>query len=73
MAGKRRTLVIPTVNTGSHALDHDQLPDHVKEDLGRLIFKGVRKFFSDPAVQEDYQKWLVEYRKTHPEKGGETC
>lgn len=73
MAGKKRVLAIPTVRMGEHALNHEEMPDHTKEDIGRLIFKEVRRFFSDPHVQADYQAWLIEYRKSHPSEGGEMC
>lgn len=56
----------------SHTPDPDAMPDYAKEELSRVIFRQVRKFFSDPRVKADYEKWLVEYRRTHPVKGGET-
>lgn len=73
MARKRQAVVITSASLGNHALDHGQMPDHAREDFCRLIFGGVRKFFSDPSVQRDYEKWLAEYRKTHPITGGEMC
>lgn len=73
MAGKKRQLIIPTVDVSGHAVDCEALPDGIKEDLSRVIFHQVREFFSDPAVKADYDKWLVEYRRTHPlAKGGAT-
>ncbi len=73
MAGKKRQLIIPTVDVSGHAVDCEAIPDGIKEDLSRVIFRQVREFFSNPAVQADYDKWLVEYRRTHPlEKGGAT-
>ena len=54
MARKRQAVVITSASLGNHALDHDQMPDHAREDFCRLIFGGVRKFFSDPSVQGDY-------------------
>lgn len=73
MAGKKRPLVIPKADVSGHAVDCEALPDATKEDLSRVIFRQVREFFSDPAVKADYDKWLVEYRQTHPlAKGGAT-
>ncbi len=73
MAGKKQRLVIPIVDVSGHAVDCEALPGGIKEDLSRVIFRQVRGFFSSPAVQADYDKWLVEYRRTHPlARGGET-
>lgn len=66
MAGKKRKLIIPTVDVSGHAVDCEAIPEGIKEDLSRVIFRQVREFFSNPAVQADYEKWLVEYRRTHP-------
>lgn len=53
-----------------HKVDPEKMPEIDKENLGRLIFREVRKYFSDPAVQADYLAWREEYRKTHPAQSG---
>lgn len=74
MAGKKQRLVFPNVDVSGHAVDCESIPTPIKEELSRIIFRGVREFFSNPAVKADYDKWLVEYRRTHPKaRGGETC
>lgn len=72
MAGKRKPVRTPIIDASGHQLNTAAVPEHVVEDLCRTVFQEVRKFFSNPAVQADYEKWLVEYRKLHPQRGGET-
>lgn len=52
-----------------HCLDVEAIPDHTVEDFCRVIFGEVRRFFADPAVKADYEKWREEYHKIHPQKG----
>lgn len=72
MAGKKCPLVTPKIDVTGHAVDCEAIPEAIKEELSRIIFRGVREFFSNPAVVADYNKWLAEYRQTHPlARGGE--
>ena len=66
MAKKKFSLHLSSADMEGHAVDCEVIPDAIKEELSRVIFRSVRKFFSDPAVKADYEKWLVEYRQTHP-------
>ncbi len=54
MAGKKQRLVFPNVDVSGHAVDCELIPDPIKEELSRIIFRGVREFFSNPAVKADY-------------------
>lgn len=72
MAGKKSSPVAPQIDVTSHAVDCESIPDAIKEELSRIIFRSVREFFSNPAVMADYNKWLAEYKQTHPlARGGE--
>lgn len=46
------------------------IPDHRRDTIARQTLAAVERFFSIPGVQEDYEKWLVEYnqRKAAAEK-----
>lgn len=73
MASKKCPLVAPPIDVTGHAVDCESIPDAIKEELSRIIFRNVREFFSNPTVIADYDKWLAEYRQTHPlARGGET-
>lgn len=47
-------------------IDTTQMPEFRRRELGIATLRAVERFFQQPGVEEDYQKWLVEYRKTHP-------
>lgn len=58
----------------SIVIDTSQIPEGVCDDLCRVVFKGVRDFFSNmtPAQKEDFERWKIEYRKRKSLKGGDT-
>ena len=55
-------------------IDTSLIPEGVCDDLCRVVFKGVRDFFSNmtPEQKEDFERWKVEYRKRKSLKGGDT-
>ena len=55
-------------------IDTSLIPEGVCDDLCRVVFNGVRDFFSNmtPAQREDFERWKIEYRKRKSLKGGET-
>lgn len=55
-------------------IDTSLIPQGVCDDLCRVVFKGVRDFFSNmtPEQKEDFERWKVEYRKRRSLKGGDT-
>lgn len=42
--------------------DLENMPQHQKDALSAWVLDWVRAVFSRPGAEEDYQKWLVEYR-----------
>ena len=42
--------------------DLENMPQHQKDALSAWVLDWVRAVFSQPGAEEDYQKWLVEYR-----------
>lgn len=40
----------------------EKMPQHQKDALSGWVLGWVRAVFSRPGAEEDYQKWLVEYR-----------
>lgn len=61
-------------SVSSIEIDTSLIPEGVCDDLCRVVFKGVRDFFSNmtPAQREDFERWKIEYRKRKSLKGGET-
>lgn len=47
----------------------DEIPDDVYDTACRILKTAVRRYFELPGVQEDYEKWLVEYEKEQKLKG----
>lgn len=46
-----------------------EIPDHRLEILARATIRAVRRYFALPGVQEDYEKWLAEYKKRQETQG----
>ena len=38
----------------------DTMPDFVLDRMCKTLLGSVDRFFQNPAVQEDYQRWLQE-------------
>lgn len=45
------------------AVKLSEIPPHRVDTLASATLHAVERFFALPGVQEDYEKWLVEYRK----------
>ena len=45
------------------AVSPENMPDYRIRTLARQTLHAVERYFALPGVQEDYEKWLVEYRK----------
>lgn len=45
------------------------IPDHVREDIGRVGLEAVMRYYQDPENERRFQEWLIEYRK-RPKRGG---
>lgn len=41
-------------------IDPHSIPGYQLDRLTRLAIKGVRKYFQDPAVQADFERWQQE-------------
>ena len=39
------------------------IPSHVADGLARATLRAVERYFSDPAVKVEYEKWLKERHK----------
>ena len=62
-----------TTATISSVIDTSLIPDHVREDIGRVGLKAVIEYYKDPENERRFQEWVVEYRKRRAErarKGG---
>lgn len=44
-------------------LDVSKIPESEADHLARATLRAVMRYFEIPGVKEDYEKWLVEYRK----------
>lgn len=45
------------------AIDVSKIPKHEADHLARATLRAVKRFFETPGVKEDYEKWLIEYKK----------
>lgn len=44
------------------------MPEHRKRECARLTGTAARHFYEDPQNLAEFDAWLIEYRKTHPEE-----
>ncbi len=49
-------------------LNSENMPNNVMNGLARATLRAVERYFEIPGVKEDYEKWLVEYRKRQSAK-----
>lgn len=50
------------MNNAITVADLEKMPQHQRDTLSAWVLDWVREVFSQPGVEEEYQKWLVEYR-----------
>ena len=53
------------VITSGHnvTINIEEIPEPASNRLARATLRYVERLFQIPGVREDYEKWLVEYRK----------
>lgn len=56
----KTTKIISGIDVG---VKLEELPDHRSEILARSTLRALKRFFEIPGVQEDYEKWLEEYKR----------
>lgn len=44
-------------------VDPSLIPEHEMNILARETLRAAEKYFQQPGVKEDYEKWLKEYKK----------
>ena len=44
-------------------LEPEQICNSDTDAVARAVLAAVARAFEDPAIQADYEKWLIEYRK----------
>lgn len=42
-------------------IDTSSIPDHVRDNMSRVLLRGVREYFSVPEHMEEYERWHAEY------------
>lgn len=50
------------------AIDVLKIPESEATHLARATLRAVARYFEFPGVKEDYEKWLIEYKKRHETK-----
>lgn len=45
------------------AVDVSKIPESEATHLARATLRAVTRYFEIPGVKEDYEVWLVEYKK----------
>lgn len=58
---------IKVTSKGDVAVKLQEIPKHCRDTLARNTLYAVERFFALPGIQEDYEKWLVEYKKRQVE------
>ncbi len=48
--------------------DLEKMPQYKKDELSAWVLDLVRTVFAQPGAEEEYQKWLVEYRAKKAKK-----
>ena len=49
-------------------LNKENVPNSDMNGYARSTLRAVERYFEIPGVKEDYEKWLVEYRKRQAAK-----
>lgn len=44
-------------------VDVRKIPEHEAAHLARATLRAVKRYFEIPGVQEDYEKWLKDYKR----------
>lgn len=55
---------------GQCVIDPALIPDHVREDIGRVGLEAVMRYYENPENERRFQEWLIEYRKRPKVKKG---
>ncbi len=55
------TLVV--ISGADVAVQLDKTPQHILDRMARVTLHAIDRYFAIPKVQEDYKKWLLEYKK----------
>lgn len=53
------------MESSSVRIETSLIPESVGAEIGRVVFRGVREFFSNmtPAQKEDFERWKAEYNR----------
>ncbi len=51
------------------AVKLEEIPNWERSRFARATLHAVERFFELPGVKEDYEKWLIGYKKEQAEKG----
>lgn len=44
-------------------VDVTKVPRAVRDDFARPLLQRVVAYFEQPGVEEEFQRWLIEYKK----------
>lgn len=58
-----KKLQLKVVSGGSVKGDPSLIPEHEMNSLARETLRATERYFQQPGVKEDYEKWLKEYKK----------
>lgn len=64
-------LVLTVVSGEDAKAKLEEIPPHIINRWARVTVWAIDRFFAKPGVQEDYKKWLAEYRKKQAERKSE--
>lgn len=64
----KKTMTTVIRSGADAALDISKIPESEMVHLARATAQAVKRYFEIPGVKEDYEKWLVEYKKKENER-----
>lgn len=61
---------MPTTQSPAEChIDWSLVPQHIRTDVARTVFRSVVEYYKDPEHERDFQEWVVEYRKRRAQEG----
>ncbi|MEG1594273.1 MAG: hypothetical protein RR350_07645 [Oscillibacter sp.] len=51
------------MNVCNNTLNLAAVPREIRDDFARPLALAVDAYFKRPGVEEDFQRWLIDYRK----------
>lgn len=57
-------VVINTIPCSDVEIDFNSIPEHDKNRMCKVLVSAIEKFFQNPEIREDFEKWKKEKEQT---------